>query len=571
MDELEFAIVPVESTVNQRVQMQVQVFAGTNTELANIARIQGTSATLTGRNVTAIGDPDLFPITIDPPDIAPTVSIPYQGIIVGDIAATVHLNLDRYGTVYYFAIPLNNVDTDSNRNPIGTRYTMFEAYPAVNGQKPALQTIPTSWEDPALPPVWLYINAPTPDNVVQGKVQSLTTKHGDTGRSLLDNLGTTLQIQGLSSDTTYLLYLVSTDTNGTPAKQALCYKFTTTPPNPPKVQVTSYGNNRAEITVDKPANIYYILVRSQQLTSGAFATSFTTNSNLVDSSKGALPSTYLNSSNKTVLGAMLHAVTDSAGNFLGSVFDLYATQTAKDTYFQILLDPNDEFRAELPVMRGRGDLIQSSTGAFALTGMNGSDRYTLIVAARGQNSNSTGFTASREYYNSINEYLYVLSATPSNNENGATSSTFKGTLYINFSSTLFYLPEDAPEGKAYQVDSCLVNRQHLGSGNTDCNLADNFVSIGSIMSPGPFTLSSPATNQHAVSIRNQLQFTASNVSDGASISFTAGQLGGGLCGSNSSVRRSNRTLTLTLRSTRNADGTYSWRVEVPTVWQTGNS
>lgn len=570
VNELEFAIVPTESTVSQRVQMHVQIFAGTNTELASIARTQGTKATLDGRNITAIGDPDRFPIAIDPSDKAPTVSVPYQGIVVGDIAATVHLNVDRNGTVYYFAIPLNNVNA---ANPTGANYTMFETYPAVDGQKPDLKDIPTSWEDPALPLVWLDSNAPVPDDVVQGKVQSLTTKYGDTGNSLLSSYGTTVQIQGLSPSTTYLLYLVSTDTNGTPAKQTLCYKFSTTPPNPPKVQVTSYGNNRAEITVDKPANIYYILVRSQQLRSGAFSTQFITGSGLVDSSKGTLPSTYLNGGSHTVLDAMLHSVTDSAGNFLGSVFDLYATQTAKDTFFQILNDPNDEFQLELPVMRGRGTLIQSTTNPFTLTGMNGSDRYTLIVAARGQNSTSTGFTASREYFNLVSEYLYVISATPSANENGDTSPNFRGTVSVVFSSSLYFLPEEATTGSAYPVDSCArVSSQHVGAGGyDDCNLADGYVSIGSIMSSGQFSLTQPPQDQHRQSVTNQLTFTSSgNTTNGASISFIAGQYGGGLCGSNSSVRTSNRTLTLTLRSTRNTDGTYSWSVIVPQAWQSAN-
>ena len=40
----------------------------------------------------------------------------------------------------------------------------------------------------------------------------------------------TLRIEGLASETTYLVYLVATNEDGTPSKNALCFRFTTTPP-----------------------------------------------------------------------------------------------------------------------------------------------------------------------------------------------------------------------------------------------------------------------------------------------------------------------------------------------------
>lgn len=555
---LEFAIVPEDDRLDKSIQMEIQVVAGGNTELSGISIGQGSSASLENRTVNFIGNPDPHYIRISPADKAPVVSVPYLGITAGPTVATVHVNLeDGNGIVYYFAIPLS--DMQGGKNPTGTQYIMDETYPAVNGNRPSLDDIPTATviNEPAM---WLDSDAPVPDDVVQNRRNSpLTTASGNTGSDLLDpqNRGTVLTISNLEPQTTYLLYLVSTNETGMTADQARCYQFTTTPPYPPAVTIQPSGSARAEIMVSDPSNLYYILVHSTMLPDSSFGVTFS------NCAEGSLPDRY---ANITVLDAMLQSTTDDQGRTV-SVFDRYATKTAKDTYYEIIKDPNDEFRAEFPVMRGTGELIQSTTRPFALTGMQGTNRYTLLAVAKLQNTDDSdtlfGFRASREYQNQNADYLQLLS-TPSLTPNSVTgtagNTVYSGKLRITFSDDLYYFPPRGQESVPYQVDTCpYLDGNHTGSNN----VGDGYVNIGSITSMGyEFELTSPETT-HPTAARRQLEYTVTRATDGAQITFNAG-----LCGANGSVRRTTAaaTLAITLHANTNADGTTTWSVTYSDPW-----
>lgn len=568
--EVEFAIVPKETTVEKTINMEITLLAGANTVFENISLAgQGQASTLQGKDVTHIGDPDPFPIVISPPSKAPTINVPYLGIEPGDNAASVQVQVDRYGTVYCMAVPLVSHSTDSAGNPIGNNYVMSDAYPAVNGGRPNLETIPTSRKVGEAAPMTLDADAPEPRRVINKVSQAITTRFADSGSDLLTTYGTTINLSNLTPNTTYLLYLASADDNGTPATNAICYRFTTTPPKAPVVQVQSHGNDKAEITLTKenrPAsgNVWFLLVRSTEIRNTSFGEYFRLNSALVDPAAGTLPSGYnLASSSKTVLDAMLETVYDSENHPLGSVFDLYATQQAKSDYFDIFLRPNDEFQREPPVMQGDGEnrLIQGTTGTFNLTGMIGTNRYTLLVAARGQNSTSVGFTADREYFSSQSQNLYIRRVSLDECD----KDTYTGIIRINFSNPLYYIPQDGWTNDPIPVDSCWVpSNTHVGTG--DYNIADGYVAINTTisgMTRGVEFVSPEPNKAHKTSIGSQLEFELTNVTDGAGVDFNAG-----LCTSRGDVRLNGAELSVWVRKIIAADGKISWEVQFSEGWDT---
>lgn len=560
--EVEFAIVPKENTVEKTINMEITLLAGANTVFDNISVAgQGQASMLTGREVTPIGEPDPFPIVISPPSKAPSVKVPYLGIDVGDESATVIVQVDRYGTVYCMAVPLVSHSSDKDGNPIGTDYVMHDTYPVMDGttDRPALEKIPTSKNNTGeVATMTLDSKNPEPRQVINKMAQAVTTRFADSGNALLTTYGTTINIENLTANTTYLLYLVSTDENGTPSPNAICYKFTTTPPEPPKITIQPNGSTRTNILVDKPANVDYILVLSNQIQQSTNPFSVKFEGTLVEKT---LPSGF----NGTVLDAMLQPYNEGS-TYMGSVFDVCATTAAKMEYANYIREPNGVFVNPPPAMNGRNQFVQSQTGQFNLTGMQGRNYYTLVVVARGQNSTSDGFRASRSYYNVLNDYLYLLNCGIGENENTVNPSmSYTGTLRITFSDSLHFSVQSGNEETPTPVDSCqLSHPKHTGPGNVGDN---DHVNIGSFMFPSQsITLTSPALNTdnttHGSTVGPVLEFKLKNAQPGASISFRAGT-----CGSNGAVRgnTANAALQVTLRKTGTGDQT-SWYLEWNDAW-----
>ena len=559
VDELEFAVVPTESTVTQRVNMYVQVFAGTNTELASIARTQGTAANLTDRNITAIGDPDRFPITIDPPDKAPVVSVQGEGIILGSERVQVHVNVNNFGTVYWMAIPLENVQTDSDDKPIGNTYTMREEYPGVDaaGTKPRLEIIPTSYD--ANPPLWLHQDHPMPEYVVNAEeyVQNaLTTKFGDTGDTLKRVRGTQLDIQGLIPNRTYLLYLATTNTAGTMCDQVLCYKFTTTPPDPPVITIDPSGTTGATFTVTPSSTLSFVLVRNTYFNPGSsnvFNRAFS--GSMLDTTN-PLPSGW----SGTVLDAMLQSYPGSDN----SIFDKCASTNTKRTYANyISVNPNEIF-LEFGYW-GRNNLpARNSTGLIGFSEhMSGTNYYTVIAVATADNSTITGFRASQSYYNTHSRVLKVQSCllNPVNTSSNP-AQMYTGTLELTFSDDLHYRVRVGSQETGKPVDTCQdahgmhVSTNHLGN--------NDHVNIGYVMHPSMgIELTNPAINtnnsRHGTTVGPKLTFRLVNAGAGSNISFRAD-----ICGPNGVVRENTPDLQVILKA---PDATHqTWWVDWDRAW-----
>ncbi len=567
--EVEFAIVPKEDTVEKTINMEITLLAGANTVFDNISVAgQGQASMLTGRDVTPIGEPDPFPIVISPPSKAPTIRVPYLGIDVGDEAASVMVQVDRYGTVYCMAVPLVSYDTDTDGNPVGDDYVMHDVYPEVSDSRPRLETIPTSQNKAgAVTTMTLDSDAPEPRRVINKMSQAVTTRFADSGSALLSTYGTTINIGSLTANTTYLLYLVSADENGTPASNAICYKFTTTPPEPPKITIVPSGSTRTNIQVDKPATLDYILVRNQQIqgASNPFMAKFTYDdttpgaTNLADKE---LPSNW----SGTVLQAMRDAYYEG-DVFKGSIFDVCASTAAKQEYAGYIREPNDVFVNPAPAMNVT-TTVQSQTGQFNLTGMEGQNYYTLVVVARGQNSTSDGFRAMWSYYNIQNDFLYLLSGSVDPESTSASPDvSYTGPLTLTFSGNLHFNVRDGNEEKPTPVDSCwLTHALHITDGN---NVSDGHVNIGSIMFPSSYsaiTMTNPTPETtgttHGSTVKQVLEFNVKNARPGTSITFTAG-----ICGSNGAVRNStsDASLQVTLRK-RTTGGITEWYLEWNDAW-----
>lgn len=505
ISDLEFAIVPTQGTVENTVKMEVQVFAGTNTQIGSVAKSQGTAVS---GQATPIGDPDPFPLSVDPPDEAPRITIGYQGISTRANYANITLGLSRPGTVWAAAIPLDNVSYDSNNRPTGTGYTMHEALPSlVGGGKPNLSDVGDSLTSP-VPHVMLDSKAPVPLDVVrQRNFVSNTTKFGNTGGSMTgENLRTTFRIEGLTPETTYMVYLVATNTDGTPSKNALCFKFTTTPPDPPKMEIAGTGNT-VNIRVKPSSQLRYVLVNHREIAGTVFNRPFLAEADFVDISKGPLPADY---HGKTVYDAMVYPMPntdpdDVGTNYRNSLFDIYATATAKRLCWEALGDPASgaNFPPEsvvLATLRQHENKVLNETGNINMeTYMKNQIPYLLIAGAKPSDSDNYAFQITGDYTTSVTANLKVSCVfTPTNPDNPNGS----GTLTVIFNQTPTFRPEEALSDPP-KIDTC-ENGSNGHNGSTPVN---GHVALGAIC-PGisGLTLSRPRPNQHGTAIQTTLMY-----------------------------------------------------------------
>lgn len=499
--DLEFAIVPAAGTVENSVKMEVQVFAGTNTQIGAIARSQGTAVS---GQATPIGDPDPFPLTVDPPDEAPRITVGYQGITTRANYANITLGLSRSGTVWAAAIPLDN--------PVGASYTMHEAEPRrlaeEGGGKPNLNDVGDSLTSP-VPHMLLDSKAPVPLDVVrQRNFVSNTTKFANTGSAMTgDNLRTTFRIEGLTPETTYLIYLVATNTDGTPSKNAVCFKLTTTPPDPPKMEIAGTGNT-VNIRVKPSSQLRYVLVNHREISGTIFGAPFQTGAAYVDTSKGPLPADYRGT---TVYEAMMYPMPntdpdDVGTNYRNSLFDIYATQTAKRLCWEALGDPASgaNFPAEsvvLATLRQHENKVMNETGNINMEPyMKNQIPYLLIAGAKPSDSDNYAFQVTGDYITSVTANLRVTSClfTPTNPQN----PFGPGQLTVIFNQAPTFSPKGALDDPP-RIDTC-ADGSNGHNGETPVN---GFVPLGYVCDAAVgVNLRSPAPNRHGSPISTALTY-----------------------------------------------------------------
>lgn len=505
-EELEIAIVPTQGTVEKSVRMEVQLFAGSNSQVGNLARIQGKEID-SAWQITPIGDPDPYLLSIDPPDEAPIITVGYQGITTRATYATINFGLSRLGTVYAAAIPLDNVamDPDTNR-PTGTTYTMHEEEPKLleGGGKPDLGDVGDSLTSP-VPHIKLDGTAPVPLNIIQqrGFVSNTTRFANTTDAKLRD----TLRIDNLSSETTYLVYLVAMNEDGTPSRNALCFKLTTTPPDPPKMDISGIGNS-VDIKVKPSSQLRYVLVNHRELANTLFNQPFREGAAFVDTTRGPLPSSYTGT---TVLDAMMYSMPnddpdDVGTNYRNSLFDLYATVSAKQACWEALGNPQSttNFPAESVVMETlptHANKVLNGTGNIDMSRyMKNQIPYVLIVGAKPSDSDNYAFQASGDYIMSITDELKILDCvfSPDNADNPLGS----GSMTIIFNQAPTFSPSGALDDPP-RIDTCERNQ----NGHTSDAPVGGFVNLGSICQViGGAVLTDPSPNVHQSGIRTSLTY-----------------------------------------------------------------
>ncbi len=609
----EFAVhVTRVGSSEDRTSWNVRIGMGATVVAGPFSALRITSPTVAGdqsnldagkkAGAESIGIPDPFDMIIPIDDSKPPVFQPksYPQVEPGDISATLRVMLDRDGSVFYAVAP---VTSDANRTGTSTNYNCPATPNGLDGKIPALGTIPEV--NPTAKAGSAYDDSPAYQDAHEGLPVSIPYVTDVTGgindipgvisgnskgkypNGLTGKMMQELQIEGLTANTTYILYIVTQGKSPIYSENVLAYQFTTLDALLPKIDITRNSSTSATVQVNRSSELSYALVPTNTLTKdrgSPFAADFT--GDLVNDKWTAdVQKQYPNV--KTLLDAMLTGCY-SGRTYLGSVYDIYGNDEQKSHYADLISQAESGGVTDV-AMTDRDVPVTVAPGAASgrlnlspMTGMKGTDWYTLLVAGRTVNGSGYAFRASRSYFNASQTLLSVTDCTLSATSDtvGAAIPTCSGKLRINFSDSLHYRVRDLNTGeeKRYPLDSCmLATGTHTGDNNVSLpndtstpKTPGGYVNIGSVMSISPLGTGSITLQDkdvHDKPVGQLLNFTVDKVRAGSTIFFQMN-----LCGASHNVRE-NTTLTVTINYTppskdapAGTDGV--WTADVtPTVWK----
>ena len=567
LDKMEVAVAYDEASVEQNTHMEVQLFAGTNPELGYIAYTPGTSDTLANRNVTAFGEPDPYGFDIDR-HVAPTITISRNGIQTDPTAptdVTVNVSLSSSGNLYYIAVPLSGTLS-------GSQYILGDGLsdlggPTVGAVKPNLDDIPSYGNGLALDApeansfmdlIEYYINYGNDGlNTHFGKVSNRRTA--------------SLEFEDLTANRTYLLFLLSQDAAPPfpAASRVVCYQFTTEQLKAPKIRIETTATTRATLQVDMDSDqVKYILARTYQLQGESrFARTF---SGDLLAPGASLPIQF---NGISVLEAMTQNDPDELSTYRRTLFDRYASDAAKRTYAEILLNfQNSSFDPAAITPDDPFPLKQYVEYPITIDELQTTSEFTMIAIAMIEDNTGDepsalyGFRASPAFRVTQDNSLYVLtySGTYDNQESLNPDNYFSGDITINFTDDLHW---QVSQGNGIRIDACAGDQLHPEADDyiSQTNRI-NYTHVFPLARTSPVSLIDPAPltslTAHGSLIGDYLTFHMNHASNNTQIVFRSS-----LCNSDGEVKSGRGPLIVTLKAPDAANS--GWRLEFSNDWYKG--
>lgn len=502
---------------SQRINCKVDVVAGGSNVLSNLS-VSVTSDDWTEAQedgATSIGLPTTFILKKQFTDKrAPVFAGESPVIDAADTYANMTLLLDRSGTIYYVVSKKGLIITqDDNGNEI------------IDSQ------IPLGGTDTIDPPA---LSLPSYLNIVNPKYSNTQIK---TGSVTGDTGATQLKVAGLEPNTEYYVYFVLKGT-GQVFSDVLCYRFTTTEADRPKITL-DLQNPSVNVSTSEDAEVNYAL-----LVDGKCPDVFYKPFKNYVADVSTLPASY-NDNDYTVLDAMIGSVIENK-ELKGSVFDIYAAQTWKE-YFATLIRNQKADDGGTVVLVGSVTVSKNSVETVKCKDyMSGSTWYCFLSVGRNVQGTSDAFRAIRPVYQVDTQAPMVVSCStsidftsnpPATSLSAATSRAYSGSLSIMFSEQLYNVSISDNTQVIKPIEATTL-------GNT----TSGYVSLGTVLS-----LPVSATVNYSNPVYgpcSEVRFTFTNLRYGESISLKKT-----VCDAYGNVHSSPLVLTLNV-SQADAQGNY---------------
>lgn len=530
---------------NKAVNMQISIAAGGQNALSNLAKDvspQNWTAMTQSQDVTSIGwsNKDPFTLTKKFSDSkSPTFTGGFPEFTTYDAKAKMSFMLDRPGTIYYAVAPVKYNDVTGDIS-----YTLSTA--GIDGRPVLPGDVPESGADATiiapppgstLPATWLpELSLPVYTTIVKPNFATEAIKSGSgeyQGTGLKD-----IEVEGLEPKTLYYAYIVLKGTStSSPFSQVYCFQFTTQEIQRPVITLEP-SNPEVKVTVSQDSLVDYILVTNGKEDTGFGKPMADYLANPAD------PDAIAAVGSMTVLDAMS---TDKkeGGAIVGSYFDVYASQAAKNTFASLIR--NQTVSGTVVTMKEQKTFKATAplTPVDCRPGMTGTTWYTFLCVGRSLTGSGDAFRATRPVFLRDNEAPVVTECTtiygdpdhPLADPNGR----FWGYVTVIFNEDLYYKTQDPATSLQKITPIEATNGPNGSPGYKPVKMVLTTLDNNIELRPGP-----------SGKTCSSLTFQINGAFPGAMISFSAS-----LCDQQGNNRTSNLTLTLNYEPIKGADGTVT--------------
>ncbi len=443
------------TTWNGTVQMDVNAIAGSNDNLGRmgVGGWEESWNNLVGKDLTNIGVPST--LTLYKPfrdQTAPHFINDRPTFTPGDSVVRMDLMLDRVGTIYWMVAKRGNVRTTGmngeDYSPSGTNPGQYMDLPESGVGKYTLSIATPSYDQVVDPGKYMVSSDVEYGSLTCGaSVQSVT-------------------VENLIPNQDYVAYFVIKGTSQV-YSSVYCYRFTTGDVTKPYITMQELSPNVA-FTTSEDSDLNYVLFAGTELPT-VFNQKF---KQYVDSSKLAEFSTAAGeeADTMTVLDAIMRTGT---GGY--SWFDLYAEPPAKEGEGKKIRDTIEQI-----VLRGQGSGGSPGATGNAVTKAGdeiqrdftkdmdpqSATNYYCIAVAKNVLGGEYAFKAVSNVH--IPDKTPPVLYAPGANGVKKSDGTFSGTLTLNFSENLYWIPEN---GDTKQI--CAMLNKNKTATETDAVLEDD--------------------------------------------------------------------------------------------------
>ncbi len=544
------------------VNFRIYVISGMTNDLTGLSinpNATTYSTALNEKKITNIGVPTVFTTNAPFSDTEPPYfNSNYPTFESIDTGVKINLSLNRAGSVYYVIAPVD--DRDANGNPTTPTITTQD----LNGNAVLWNTVKDKGVNHDLNKDWKNeyttptLSSPGDLSITNPNIASSRIKHGVV---TVNDAVASIDEEGLEPDQDYYVYFV---TKGARAySPVLLYRFSTKEVTRPVITATTNGGS--VVTIGSPtmtSDVKYMLVTHAQgamldMLSKNFK-DYTTDKNYEDpkDDKG-------NPVPRTVLQALQESVPgDASGTQTCSIFDEYATQTAKDrltSYIDTASPSTGQLTSIVGVGNNGGKPIASGSSVVLecnddkWSKMQEDTSYVFLVMGKSSMGSGYAFRAAYPIIAANSTQVKITNYTPAYDEkNGALTGLI--TLLFN---DYIYIPAEYSGNDPVPVvtsktadtgDSTTVPNPKRWYGN----LASSSDKIEAI--------------ENGSSVRtNTLRFNFSGITPNAPGSWYFSTK---FCNSDGVPTQANSTLYFILRAKKDADGNnLVLDVEIPSEWK----
>lgn len=530
---------------NGKVEMQVRVVAGSNdSEMSNLTKTDMTDNDLKEYlapkgTVTEVGTPVNYAMRcIFTDSEAPTFQVSFPDLKPSDVSAVMNVQLSRSsGKIFYVVAPVETIRTvlKNHGNMLITKGIWDQLPMTTDGSNPFFTDTPTS-------------------SSIMNSSQYSSNPLVKTGSTKYYGSTTPITLTGLEPETKYCAYFVlQGDSQNVYTESPYLFRFETTEISRPIIQL-DINNPSVSINVNSTSTVDYLLAVNGQEPGGLRndMANFSTSKSEFQSGGsyyGKGTGSPLSGGGKvyTVLDAMSENYYD--GKVLkGSVFDQYASQSAKDQFAEYI-------RAQATVagsitLKGQTDVPADSYKTVnCSSGMTGSTWYTFLSVAKSVSGSGDAFRAIRPVFNTddqapmISACNFVLQQ-----DIGSINGPCNGTLTLLFDEDLYWVVKTG------------VNQEITPINNTTAlDPSSNFFPAGIAFEPGLGSGISFSKGT-ATGVISKVAFTFNGARPGSSITASAqiGDKGGNV-----------HTVPLNIvlaKYAKNEDGTFSPVFSITPSW-----